>query len=91
MNSENQKKLCKPKITLKKLLILTSSVTGSFPIHSFASLVCILIGTRSFTVGVKICAITYKIVLLAKTKLNTIEVLISMASIHISVLMNLFL
>ena len=57
---KTRKSFVNPKITLKKLLILTSSVTGSFPIPTFASLVCILIGTTSFAVGVKICAITYK-------------------------------
>ena len=76
-------------------LILVSAITGFVPISAFASLVGIPIGITSSVVGLNIFAITagikkYKsiikkkkkhdeIVLLAISKLNSIEVLISKA------------
>ena len=61
-------------------------MTGCFSISAFASLIRIPIRVKSSAIGLKICAITAeikvkkkhdKIVLLAKSKLNSIEVLIS--------------
>ena len=74
------------------LLIVISTITGCVSISVFPSLVAIPIGIRSSAIGLKICAITAgiknykpiikkkkhdKIVLLAKSNLNSIEVLIS--------------
>ena len=73
-------------------LNLISAVTGCFSIPDFSSLVGIPIGITSSAIELKICAITVgiknyktpikkkkhdKIALLAKTKLNCIEALIS--------------
>ena len=73
-------------------LIAISTITGCVSISVFASLVGILIGIASSIIGYKICVLTaaikkYRsiikkkkhviIVLLAKSKLNNIEVLIS--------------
>ena len=82
---------------IEHLLILISTVTGCVSIFAFASLVGIPIGITSSVIGLKICVITAgikkyksikkkkkkhdKIVLLAKSKLNSIEVLISKAII----------
>ena len=79
------------------LLILISTISGCISISGFASLVGVSIRTRRSTIGWKICVITVgtkkyqsiikkkkehdKIVLLAKSKLNSIEVLISKATI----------
>ena len=61
-------------------------MTGCFSISAFASLIRIPIGVKSSAIGLKFCAITAgikmkkkhdKIILLAKSKLNSIEVLIS--------------
>ena len=76
-----------------KFLILPSTITGRVSISALASLVGITIGITSCAIGLKNCAITAaikkyksiikksknhdKIVLLAKSKLNRIEVLIS--------------
>ena len=72
--------------------ILVSAVTGGIVISAFASLIDILIGITSSTIGLKICVIIpgikkykavikkkkhHKIVLSAKFKLNSREVLIS--------------
>ena len=74
------------------LLIVISTITGCVSISVFPSLVAIPIGIRSSAIGLKICAITAGIknyksiikkkkhdkrVLLAKSNLNSIEVLIS--------------
>ena len=80
-------------------LSLVSAVTGCISISAFASLLGIPIGITSPSVGLKICAITaaikmqkltikkkkkhHKVVLLAITKLNSIEVLISWASVDL--------
>ena len=79
------------------LLILVSTITGCVSISAFASLVGIPIGITSSAVGLQICVITAgiktckskikkkkehdKIVLLAKSKSNSIEALISKALI----------
>ena len=84
--------LSKTLIYIKHFLILDSAITGCISISAFASLLGIPVGITSFAIGLKIYAITTgikyksiikkkkkrndKIVLLAKAKLNTIEVLI---------------
>ena len=79
---------------IEHFLILAPTITRFISISAFASLIGIPIGITSFSIGLKICAITagikkYKsivkkkkkkhdmIVLLAKTKFNSMEVLIS--------------
>ena len=78
-------------------LIIISTITGCVSISAFASLVSIPIGNTSPATGLKICVITAgikeyksinknkkkhdKIVLIAKSKLNSMEVLISKALI----------
>ena len=94
--SERYKKTCKYLNHVKHLLILASTITICVSISAFTSLVCVPVGITSSAVGIKICAITAgiknfksiikkkkedEIVLLGKTKLNTIEVLVSKALI----------
>ena len=78
-------------------LILSSTITGQISISAFASLFGIPLGFTSSAIGLKICSITAgikkfkwiikkkkthnKIVPLANSKLNSIEVLISKALI----------
>ena len=78
-------------------LIVISTITGCISISTFVSIICIPIGITSSAVGLKICAITagikkqfnnykkkknhYKILLLVKSKLSSIEVLMSKALI----------
>ena len=74
---------------IEHVLILASAVTGYVSVSACASLVGICIGITSSAIGLNICAIIAKIkkyksmikhgkmVLLAKTKVSTIEVLIS--------------
>ena len=71
-------------------LILASAVTGCISISAMASLLGNPIGITSSSIGLKICAITagikkyksvIKKILLAKSKLNSIESLISEALI----------
>ena len=77
---------------MELLLILPSTIPGCVSISAFASLFGIHLGIASSVLGSEICAITAefkkckslitkkrhsKIVLLAKAKLNSIEVLIS--------------
>ena len=87
------KKVCMALNFIKHFLILASTVTGCISISAFASLLGIPIGIKSSAIELKFCAITagikkYKsiikkkkkhdeIVLLAKTRLNSLEVLIS--------------
>ena len=84
--SKRHKKVCATLNYIEHFLILASTMTGCFSIPAFASLIRIPIGVKSSAIGLKICAITAelkwnkkhdKIVLLAKSKLNSIEVLIS--------------
>ena len=79
------------------MLILVSIVAACISISAFALLVSVPVGITRFAVGLKICAVTPgmikyksiimkkkkydKIVLLGKAKLNTFEILISMALI----------
>ena len=80
------------------MLILVSTGTGCASISAFASLVCVPVGITSSAGRLKICAITAgikkyksiikknkkydKIVLLGKSKLNTIEIKIFEALIN---------
>ena len=96
LTSKKHKKTCILLSYIEHLIILALAVTGCASIYAFASLFGIPIGITSSTVGLKICAITArikskiklkkkkhnKIVLLAKTKLNTVEFLISRALIN---------
>ena len=93
--SKKHKKVCKILNYLEHLLILASTVIACVSISAFPSLVGIPVGIASFGVGIKIYAITAiikkckstikkkrthdKIVLLAKAKLNTVEVMNSKA------------
>ena len=80
MISKNHKKLCKTLNYIDYFLILVSTGTRCVSISCFASLVGILAGVASSAIGIKIWVKKHdKIVLLAKTKLNNIEVLISKA------------
>ena len=60
MSEENisHKKVCKVLHYIEHLLILISTVTGSFSISALASLVGIHIGIASFVLGLNICVIT---------------------------------
>ena len=77
-------KVCTILDYIEPFLFLGSTITGYISVFAFASLVSISIETTSSVIGLKIYAITvamnkYKsivIVLLAKSKLNRIEILI---------------
>ena len=98
--SKKHKKVCRVLNYIEHSLIVTSTITGCIPIFTFASLVGIPIGiTCVITAGIK----KYKsingkkkkkhdnIVLLTKSKLNSIEPLISKALIDSNISMiNLF-
>ena len=89
-------KVCTTLNYIEHFFILASAITGCISISSFSPLIGIPIGITSSAISLKICAITAgmkkyksiiekkkhdKIVLLAKSKLNNIEVLISKALI----------
>ena len=93
---KKHKKACTTLNYSEHVLILTSTITGSISISSFASLLGIPIEIMSSAIGLKICATSAgirkyksmikkkkkkhnKIVLLGKSKLNSIDVLISKA------------
>ena len=98
MISNKNKKICKSLNYIEHFLILDSAVTECISISTFASLLGIPIRITSSSIGLKICAITGgiekykslirkkkkhdKIVLLAKTKLNSTKFLISKALIN---------
>ena len=50
--SEKYKKTCKYLNYVEHLLILISTITGCVSISAFASLVCLLVGVMSSTVGI---------------------------------------
>ena len=95
--SKKDKKVCTTLNYIELFLILASTITGCISVSAFSSLVGIPIGIMSSAIGLKIFAITAaikkynsikkkkkkhdKIVLLAKSKLNSIEVLNSKALI----------
>ena len=88
---KSTKKVCTTLNFIEHFLILASAVTGCILISAFASFLGILIGITSCAIRLKTCTITVgikkyksiikKVVLLAKTKLNSIGVLISTALI----------
>ena len=94
--SGKHKTVCTTLNYIEHFLILASAFTGCISISAFASLIGILIGITSSAIELKICAMAAgikkyksiikkkhnKIVLLAKSKLNSIEVLISEALIN---------
>ena len=107
MKSRKHKKVCTTESYIEHLLILASIITGCIAISAFASLIDIPIRITSSALGLKLCAITAgikkyqsitkkkkkhdKIVLLAKSKSNSIEFLISKALIDPNIIMmNLF-
>ena len=89
--SKRHKKVCTTLDYIKQFLTLASAITGSVSISAFASLVGIPVRITSSAIGLKIFAITTgikknsitkkkkkkhdKIVLLAKSKLNSIKTL----------------
>ena len=88
--SKKHKKVCRVLNYIDHSFIVISTITGCVSISSLASLVAIPIGITSSAIGLKICVITSGIkksiikkkkhdkkVLLAKSKLNSIDVLIS--------------
>ena len=90
--SKKHKKVCTTQNYIKDFLISTSAITGCISISAFASLPGIHVGKTSSVIGLKMCAIAAgiknsiikkkkkkydKIVLLAKFKSNSVEVLIS--------------
>ena len=94
--SIKHKKVCTTLNYIELFLILASTFTRCISISVFTSLLCIPTGITSSAIGLKICAITAgiklyksiikkkkhdKIVLVAKSKWNSIEVLISKALI----------
>ena len=95
--SKKQKRFCATLNYTEHFLILDFAVTGCISVSAFASLLGIPIGIMSSAIGLNICALTKRIktcksiikknkkkhdkMLLAKSKLNSIEVLISKALI----------
>ena len=91
MVSKKHKKGCATLNYTEHFLVLGSIITGCVSVSAFASLVVIPIGITSSAIGLKVCAITarikkYKSIIkkkkkkhdqIAKSKLNSIEVLIS--------------
>ena len=88
------RKACATLNYIKQFRILASTITECISISTFASLIGNLLEITSSQIGLKICAITAgikkyksiikkknhdKIILLAKSKLNKIEILISKA------------
>ena len=71
--SEKYKKICKYLNYVERKLILASRVTDSLSISAFSLLVAILVGIMSFSVKIKIRAITagfekYKLIIKKKKK-----------------------
>ena len=95
--STKHKKGCTTLNYIEHFLILTSTITGCISISPFFSLIVIPIRITSSAIGLKICAIAAvikkhksiikkkkkhnKIVMFTKSKLNSMEVLISKALI----------
>ena len=95
--SKKHKKVCRVLNYIENSIIFIFTISGCVSISSFASLVGISIGITSSAIGSKICVINMgvkkyksinikkkkpdKIISLAKSKLNSIEVLISKALI----------
>ena len=99
--SKKHKKVCRVLNYIGHSLIAVSTITGSVSISAFAFLGGIPVGTTNSAIGLKICVTTAgikryesiikkkkrhdKIVLLAKSKLNSIEFLISKALINLNI------
>ena len=95
--SKKHKKVCRVLKYIEHLLTLISTVSGCIFISAFASVVGIPIGIMCSAIGLKICVITAGIknyksiikkkkkkhdkILLAKSKFNSVEVLIFKALI----------
>ena len=90
--SRKHKKVCTTLNYIEHFFILASTITGCISISAFAAFLAVPTGITCFATGLKIFAITTEIkkykrkikkkkhvktVLLAKFKLNSIEVLIS--------------
>ena len=104
--SKIHEKVCTTLNYIEQSVSLVSAITGSAEIPAFASLICIPIGIAISAVGLKIYAITAKIkkkskikkkrskydklVLLAKSQLNTTKVLMSKALIDSSISLDEF-
>ena len=92
--SKKHKKVCTTLDYIEHFLILASTINGCISVSAFSSLIGISIGITSSGIGLKTAGIKKyesiikkkknnhdKLVLLAKSKLNSIEVLISIALI----------
>ena len=88
--SKKHKKVCTTLNYIEQFLILVSTIAGCISISAIASFIGIALGITSAAIGLKICAISAgikkykehdKIVLLVKSKLNSVEALISKALI----------
>ena len=79
MTSKKHKKVCTTLNYIGQFLILASTITGCVSISGFASLIGIPIGITSSAIGLKK---RDKIVILAKSKLDKVEVLPSEALIN---------
>ena len=94
--SKKHKNICRGLNCIEHSLIAISAITGCVSISDFVSLIEIISGITSSTIGFKICVITTaikncksiikkkrkkndEIVLLAKSRLNSIEILICKA------------
>ena len=104
---KKHKKVCTILNYIEHFLILDSIITGCISISVFAYLLDIPIGNTSSAIELEICAITAgiknisqqlgkkknrdEIVLLAKSKLNSIQVLISKALIYSNISYDEFL
>ena len=85
--SKNHRKGCKFLIYIEHLLILTSTVSGCVSISAFASLVDIPIGIASFTVELKVFAITagiekYKLLIKKKKMKHDKTVLLAKSKLN---------
>ena len=93
--SKKQEQFCRDLNYIDHLLIVISTITGCVSISAFASLVRFPIGITSFSIRLKFFVITagiknYKLInnmilLLAKSKLNSKEFLISKALIDLNI------
>ena len=101
--SKKHKKVCTTLNYIEHFLILGSTITGCVSISAFASLVGIPVGITSSAIGLKSFVINAgfkklikkkkkhdKIVLLAKSRLNSTEVLISQGLAYSNICQNKF-
>ena len=82
MTSKNHKKVCTTLNYIEHILILTSTTTECMQISAFASLIGTPTGIKKNKSILKKKKEAWKIVFLAKSKLNSIEVLISKVLIN---------